>query len=230
MCGRYATSRTADALVQDFGAKLADGSGAIEVDYNVAPTKTPPLVIGRTAAEGGSLTRELTTARWGLVPAWAKDPSIGNRLINARAETVADKPAFRKAFAKRRALVPVDGFYEWFAPTTGPKQPFFLSEPGGLALAGLYEFWRADGHSPWLLSFTILTTAAEGADGRIHDRAPMLVDSSRWDAWLAPSPNPDDLAALVPATPGRLTAWPVSTAVNNVRNNGPELVVPLEHG
>jgi putative SOS response-associated peptidase YedK len=214
----------------DFGAKLADASGAIEADYNVAPTKTPPLVIGRSAVEGGSVIKELTTARWGLVPAWAKDPSIGNRLINARAETVAENPAFRKAFAKRRALVPADGFYEWFAPTTGPKQPFYLSGPGGLALAALYEFWRAGADEPWLLSFTIITTAAEGADGRIHDRAPMLVDSSLWDAWLDPSPNPEALAALVPATPGRLTAWPVSTAVNNVRNNGAQLVVALKHG
>lgn len=229
MCGRYATSRTSDTLTDDFAATLAEASASIDADYNVAPTKTPPLVIGRMAAEGGRVGRELITARWGLVPSWAKDVSIGNRLINARMETVAEKPAFRKAFAQRRALVPADGFYEWFQPSDGPKQPFYLSRAGGLALAGLYEFWRTP-EQDWLLSFTILTTAAEGDDGRIHDRAPLLVDPALWDDWLDPSPHADLLAELVPATPGRLDAWPVSTAVNNVRNNGPDLVVPLQHG
>lgn len=229
MCGRYATSRTSDALVDDFAATLAEASGAIDADYNVAPTKTPPLVIGRVPAEGGRLERELATARWGLVPSWAKDVSIGNRLINARVETVAEKPSFRKAFAQRRALVPADGFYEWYQPKDGPKQPFYLSRTGGLALAGLYEFWRTP-EQQWLVSFTILTTAAEGDDGRIHDRAPLLVDAGLWDVWLDPTPQPDLLAELVAATPGRLAAWPVSTAVNNVRNNGPELVMPLQRG
>lgn len=241
MCGRYATSRTADALTDDFAAKLAAGEGHIEADYNVAPTKTPPLIIGRPAADNGHPERELTTARWGLVPSWAKDPSIGHKLINARMETVADKPAFRRAFAARRALVPADGFFEWYSGRAAAdpakpaqrraKQPFYFSDPAGrgLAFAGLYEFWRADADDDWLLSFTILTTAAEGADGLIHDRAPLLVDAAQWDAWLDASPDTAILDALVPATPGRLDAWPVSMAVNNVRNNGPELVLPLEH-
>lgn len=235
MCGRYATSRTSDTLIDDFAATLVEANGSIDVDYNVAPTKTPPLIIGRVPAEGGSLERELTVARWGLVPSWAKDVSIGNRLINARMETVAEKPAFRKAFAQRRALVPADGFYEWYSPAVPArgrvKQPFYFSDRSGrgLALAGLYEFWRTP-QQQWLLSFTILTTAAEGDDGRIHDRAPLLVDAALWDAWLDPAPNPELLTALVAATPGRLEVWPVSTAVNNVRNNGPELVVPLQHG
>jgi putative SOS response-associated peptidase YedK len=171
------------------------------------------------------------------VPSWAKDRSIGNRMINARSETVAEKPAFRSAFARRRAIVPADGYYEWYAGEgpKAPKQPFYITAAGDgdardvLALAGLYEFWRPSRDEPWLLTFTILTTSAEGADGLLHDRAPLLVRPEVRDTWLAPIARPagELLDLLVPATPGRLEAWPVSTQVNNVRHNGPELVEPL---
>lgn len=230
MCGRYATSRTPSALVDDFAADVGDLFHDEGADYNMAPTKQAPLVVGRTGDEG--FHRELVTGRWGLVPSWAKDPSIGNRLINARSETVADKPSFRSAFAKRRAIVPADGFYEWYQPESAPgvkrppKQPFFMSRPEGLGLAGLYEFWK-DPDGTWLLSYTILTTAAEGEDGRIHDRAPLLVGAEIAERWLAREPWPDATDHLVPATPGVLRTWPVSTAVNDVRHNGPELVEPI---
>ncbi len=237
MCGRYATSRTSNRLNDDFGTTLADAEDTIGADYNMAPTKRAPLVIARAAADSAAVTRELTTAKWGLVPSWAKDPAIGNKMINARSETVDEKPSYKRAFAKRRAVVPVDGFYEWYqGPDTGggkpPKQPFFIT-PGdsGMGLAGLYEFWkpRNEPDAEWLVSFTILTTAAEGEDGRIHDRAPFVVPPEHLDAWLDPAPHPRDelFGLLAPATPGLLQAWPVSTAVNNVRNNGPELVEPL---
>jgi len=209
------------------GDLFVDTTGA---DYNVAPTKLAPIVVGRT--DEGAFHRELVTAKWGLVPSWAKDPSIGNRMINARSETVAQKPSFRSAFAKRRALVPVDGYYEWYQPVGAPgqkpppKQPFFIGSPDGLALAGLYEFWK-DPAGEWLLTFTILTTSAEGDDGRIHDRAPLLVSPSQVDQWLAPEPWPHEPNELQSATPGVLAAWPVSTAVNSVRNNGPELIEPI---
>lgn len=238
MCGRYATTRTQAALNAAFESDLGihDEAG-LEPDHNVAPTKLAPLVIGRRRDGADAVSRELITAKWGLVPSWAKDPSIGNRMINARSETVAEKPSFRRAFAARRALVPADGFYEWYQPRATaevakpPKQPFYLTSGAGdgLALAGLYEFWRASGESEWLITFTILTTSAEGADGRLHDRAPLLLEPSAFAQWLEPSAQPAEelLDLLTPATPGRLDAWPVSTAVNNVRNNGPELVRPL---
>lgn len=230
MCGRYATSRTPATLESDFEARLGDLFEDTGADYNLAPTKLAPLVVART--DEGTSRRELVTAKWGLVPSWAKDPSIGNRLINARSETVAEKPSFRTAFAKRRAIVPADGFYEWYqpeAPEGGkrpPKQPFFMSAKGGLGLAGLYEFWK-DPEGQWLLTYTILTTSAEGEDGRIHDRAPLIVGEDVAEHWLAAEPWPDALDHLVAATPGVLDAWPVSTAVNSVRNNGPELVEPI---
>src|SRR5690606_26879713 len=156
-------------------------------------TKLAPVVVGRRSDD--VFRRELVTAKWGLVPSWAKDPSIGNRLINARSETVAEKPSFRKAFAQRRATVPADGVYEWYqpeAPEGGkrpPKQPFFMSAEGGLGLAGLYEFWK-DPEGEWLLTYTILTTSAEGEDGRIHDRAPMIIEPDHVERWLAPEPWP----------------------------------------
>ena len=189
----------------------------------------------------GPPTRELLTAKWGLVPSWAKDPKIGNRMINARSETVAEKPAFKKAFGKRRAIVPADGYYEWYtteeksAAGKPKKQPFYITPKDGsvLAMAGLYEFWRDEDAEEWLITYTILTTSAPDDLGHLHDRTPMMIEPDAVEAWLDPTPRPTDqlhhelLSLLVPAVPGRLDAWPVSKAVNNVRNNGPELVVAL---
>lgn len=237
MCGRYATTRTARDLDHAFEAGLGAGVELPEADWNVAPTKAAPLVVGRRREDADASApprRELHTAVWGLVPSWARDRSIGHRMINARSETVAQKPAFRRAFATRRAIVPADGYYEWYTGK-GPRQPFYITaaeRDGGrdvLGLAGLYEFWRRTADEPWLLTFTILTTSAEGGDGLLHDRAPLLVTPEVRDAWLAPVARPAGqlLDLLVPATPGRLDAWPVSTQVNNVRHNGRELVEPL---
>jgi len=216
--------------MQAFEADLVSVDAELEPDFNLAPTKTAPIVIGR---DGG---RELTTARWGLVPSWAKDRSIGNRLINARAETVAEKPAFRRAFASRRTLVPADGYYEWYAGELDErgkprKQPFFIRPKDGsvMAMAGLHEFWKDPATDEWLVTFTVITTTAEDALGHIHERMPLMVQPERWDQWLAPAPRAVEelLGLLTPAAPGLLDAYPVSTAVNNVRNNGPELVAPL---
>jgi putative SOS response-associated peptidase YedK len=233
MCGRYATTQTSASLNDAFGAELADSFVELEPDYNMAPTKLAPLVIARPSDDGRP-TRELLTAKWGLVPSWAKDPSIGNRMINARSETVAEKPAFKKAFGKRRAIIPADGYYEWYAsqdPDTKKKQPFYITpkDRSVLAMAGLYEFWRDEDAEEWLITYTILTTTAADDLGHLHDRMPMMLEPDAFDAWLDPTPHPTDdlLGLLVPAAPGRLDAWPVSTEVNNVRNNGPELVEPL---
>ena len=247
MCGRYATTQTPASLNDAFGADLADSFVELEPDYNMAPTKLAPIVIAREpgggagagAANGGAdgpPTRELLTAKWGLVPSWAKDPSIGNRMINARSETVAEKPAFKKAFGKRRALIPADGYYEWYKRENpkaqkAPKQPFYITpkDRSVLAMAGLYEFWRDEDAEEWLITYTILTTSAPDDLGHLHDRTPMMIETNAVEAWLDPSPRPTDelLGLLVPAVPGRLDAWPVSTAVNNHRNNGPELLEPL---
>ncbi len=223
----------------------SDVTESLAPDYNVAPTKTVPAVIERPprGEPQGEAVRRLIALRWGLVPSWAKNPAIGNRLINARMETVADKPAYRRAFAARRALLPADGYYEWY-PTQRTnkagkplKQPFFIRPKDGgiLALAGLYELWRNkekadDDPDSWLWSATVLTTTAEDAVGHIHDRMPLLVEPERYAAWLDPSVSDRNslLALLVPAAPGRLEVYPVSTQVNSVRNNGPQLLDPMD--
>jgi putative SOS response-associated peptidase YedK len=244
MCGRYAASRSPDDLVEEFEVERVDLRQHLEPDYNVAPTKPVPAVLTRPprGERDSAPVRQLMDLQWGLVPSWAKDRSIGSRLINARSETVADKPAFKKAFARRRCLLPADGYYEWYATerTTAKgkpvKQPFFIRPRGGgsLAMAGLYEVWRdgslaEDDPGALLWTCTVLTTRAEDELGHIHDRMPLLVQPDRWSDWLDPSPHETAqlLDALVPAAPGRLEAYPVSTEVNNVRNNGPQLVVAL---
>ncbi len=229
MCGRYATTRTGDQLALDFLATLGEHFIERAPDYNMAPTKQAAIIVQRSDESGG-LRREVVTAHWGLIPSWSRDEKIASRLINARSETVGEKPSFRSAFAKRRAIVPVDGYYEWHQSKLSggakAKQPFYLSRPGGLNLAGLYEWWRQP-DDEWRLTFSILTTSAEGDAGIIHDRAPLHVPVDLYDDWLAPEPEPELLQALVPATPGLVEAWPVSDRVNAVRNNGPELIEPL---
>lgn len=238
MCGRYAASRNPDDLVEEFEV-VEKPEQVLAPSWNVAPTQNVYAVLARPprGEEGAPPRRRLQVVRWGLVPSWAKDPSIGNRMINARMETVHEKPAFRRAFAKRRALLPADGYFEWYGEKKGKKQPFFIhpTDGGVLAMAGLYELWRdpsvpedAD-VDPWLWTVTVLTTTAPDDLGRIHDRMPLLVERERYAEWLDPDiDDPDRLRRLlVPAAPGRLTAYPVATTVNSVRNNGPQLVEPL---
>ena len=218
MCGRYASSRRPDDLVSHFEVEEPP-TEVLAPSWNVAPTDPVWAVVQRGR-------RELRVLRWGLVPSWAKDAKGAARLINARAETVLDKPAFRKAFATRRCLLPADGFYEW-KPEGAGKQAFYLTardrEP--LAMAGLYEHWKTAG-GQWLSTCTVLTTSAPDELGAIHDRTPLLVPRSAWGTWLDPSlPDPGDL--LVPGVAGVLDAWPVGSAVGNVRNDGPELAEPL---
>ena len=242
MCGRYAAAKDPAALVEEFEVATAPEE-SLSPDYNVAPTKKVYVVMDRGGDEG--VQRTLSIARWGLVPSWAKDPSIGSKMINARAETVAEKPAFRRAFSKRRCIVPADGYYEWYLPTSPEapvgkggkalKQPFFIhpSDGASLAMAGLYEWWHdptreEDDPQAWRLTFTVITTDASDDVGRIHDRMPMTISRADWARWLDPSV--DAAAAtglLVPAMRGALVAYPVSTLVNSVRNNGRELIKAL---
>ncbi len=243
MCGRYASSRQPDDLIEEFEVVDNRILTPLEPDYNVAPTKEVYAVVQRPPSRDSDepAQRQLRSLRWGLVPSWARDPSIGNRMINARMETVAEKPAFKRAFAVRRCLLPADGYFEWY-PTSQQtkagkprKQPFFIrpADGGVLAMAGLYEIWRdptrdEDDPDRFRWTCTVLTTEAEDAVGHIHDRMPLAVDRERWSAWLDPETPKDSLLdLLVPAQQGNLEAFPVSTAVGNVRNNGPQLVEPL---
>jgi putative SOS response-associated peptidase YedK len=252
MCGRYASSRRPEDLVEEFEIEQSEVKETLAADYNVAPTKEVYAVVSRPPSKEKQqpAQRQLRVLTWGLVPSWAKDPAIGNRLINARVETAAEKPAFRRAFASRRCLLPADGYYEWYTPEQEAedvpgedkkrkkprKQPFFIHHRDGsvLAMAGLYEIWRDptksdDDPDRFRWTCTVLTTDAEDDLGRIHDRMPLLVERGKYGAWLDPTQeDPDVLGGLlVPAAPGRLEAYPVSTMVNNVKNNGPELVEPL---
>jgi putative SOS response-associated peptidase YedK len=240
MCGRYASSRQPDELAEEFEIDELRLQEPLTESYNVAPTDEVYAVLERPPhEEDASSERQLRSVRWGLVPSWAKDVKIGNRMINARMETVGDKPAYRRAFAKRRCLLPADGYFEWYATEAldqkgkPRKQPYFITPKDGgvLAMAGLYELWpdpakAEDDPSRWLWSCTVITTEAEDSLGRIHDRMPLMVERERWDQWLDPT-RPGDVDLLTPAAPGQLEAYPVSALVSNVRNNGRELVEPL---
>jgi putative SOS response-associated peptidase YedK len=248
MCGRFVSARKRLELLEEFAATRDAVAADRAPDYNVAPTKRIYTVLERDQehAEGqssedrptGGQQRELRLVRWGLVPSWAKDTSGGARLINARSETVAVKPAFRAAFAKRRCLIPADGYYEWVTEGKA-KKPFYIyrNDGGILAFAGLYEVRRNsvvpdDHEDAWYWSATIITTQATDDIGQIHDRTPMVIAPESWTDWLDPANKEREslLAAMHPATTsgsGGLTSHPVSTAVNSVRNNGPSLIEPL---
>jgi len=245
MCGRYASSRRPEDLVEEFEIDKVQVAEPLQPDFNVAPTKQVYAVVQRpqdSEDKQGPSERQLRTVRWGLVPFWAKDPGIGNKMINARMETVHEKPAYRRPFASRRCLLPADGYFEWY-PTEQKtsagkplKQPFFIHPADGsvMAMAGLYEIWKDptredDDPLRFLWTCTVITTTAEDSVGHIHDRMPLMVEADRWTAWLDPAnADVDELKKLlVPAAPGRLEAYPVSTQVNNVRNNGPDLVDAL---
>jgi putative SOS response-associated peptidase YedK len=245
-------------------------------DWNVAPTKEvyavldrPPVSQGRPAeptrpglrdAEAPAPVRQLRRLKWGLVPSWSRTPEGCARMINARAETVHEKPSYRRAFFSRRCILPADGYFEWVTGTAERdlevqgkkkrprKQPYFVTPADGsvFAMAGLYEFWRdrtlPDEHpNAWWVTCSVLTTEAETtplavapAEGPralsdIHPRMPLMLTPDRWDAWLDPArTTPDQLLPLLaPPPPGLMRAYPVTTAVSNVRNNGPELLKEL---
>lgn len=247
MCGRYASSRNPDELVEEFEIEQNHAAGVV-AGFNVAPTAVAPVVLTR-APRGESASepaRQLRPLVWGLVPSWAKDRKAGARMINARVEAVFEKPAFRRPVLVRRCLVPTDGWYEWQRgadPGTGKprKQPYFTrrSDGASAALGGLYEFWRdpsvtdRDDPSAWVVSFTILTRPAEPGLDAIHDRMPLVLERSAWADWLSPgvtdrAPVEALLRQAQAEPPGRFESHPVSDAVNDVRHDGPELVRPQE--
>ncbi|MER5449945.1 SOS response-associated peptidase [Streptomyces sp. NPDC002766] len=243
MCGRYVSARSPQELAPLFHVPDVPAKETLAPNWNVAPTDDVWAVLERAPrgqrSSDAVVERELRPLRWGLVPSWAKDVRIGARMINARVETVHEKPAFRSAFGRRRCLLPADGFYEWQQtkdPGTGKvrKQPYFIhpEDDQVMALAGLYEYWRDpavkddDDPAAWLMTCTIITTEATDAAGRVHPRMPLALTPEHYDDWLDPThQNADRLRDLLgrPAD-GHLDARPVSTAVNNVRNNGPQLL------
>lgn len=232
MCGRFTSRTPAADLAEYFGVDevVAPELGA---RFNVAPTDEVYAV-----AETTDGTRRLGTFRWGLVPFWADDLKIGARMINARAEGVADKPAFRRAFERRRCIVPADGFYEW--ERTGGKrmQPWYIRRADGapLTFAGLWESWRpkdgsdAEREAGKIRSCTIITGEPNGRIARLHDRMPVVLAPETWDEWL--DPGNDDIghlqSLLRPAPEELFELVPVSTAVNTVTNDGPDLIEPVE--
>ena len=235
MCGRFVVAASGSELVGILRVDLV-GDDLPAPSYNVAPTDRVAIVLDSAKTEPP--TRRLEAARWGLVPAWAKDPSIGARAINARSEEVEDKPMFRQALVARRAVVPASGYYEWHTEG-GVKTPYFIhpTDDAPLFFAGLYEWWRDpskrdDDPTRWLLSFTIMTRAATGALGSVHDRMPLFIDADYADVWLDPTTENvgDLLDAAVDAAPeivDSLSMREVGSAVGNVRNNGPELIAPV---
>lgn len=218
MCGRYVSARSTAEWAALLGAE--DRTSGVAPSYNVAPTQQVPVVVARDGR------RELTGMRWGLVPSWSREPAIGSRLINARLETVGERPAFRSALRRRRALVPADGFYEWTGTGTG-RQALYLhrADGGALVFAGLWEVWHPPGGDPAWQTVTILTTAAPDGLGVIHPRAPVVVHPELWERWLDPAVAAP-LGELAAALAADLESYPVDAAVGNVRSRGPQLIEP----
>jgi putative SOS response-associated peptidase YedK len=225
MCGRFTSSTPPAALAEFFKVEETKTEDLGE-NFNVAPTARVYAVA--TDSEGD---RQLGTFKWGLVPGWAKDPSVGSKMINARAETVATKNAFRRPFLRKRCIIPADGFYEWQRKDAVPgakpdKQPMFIHSADGrpLAFAGMWEIWKGAGDVEPIRSCTIITTAANDTMAPIHDRMPVILPPEAWDTWLDPDvQDPEVLQGLlVPAANDLLVYHPVAKLVNTVKNRGIE--------
>ncbi|HEY7137780.1 MAG TPA: SOS response-associated peptidase [Acidimicrobiia bacterium] len=228
MCGRFVAVSSPQLLVDHFDVDDVDDDAASHTaDYNVTPRASVPVVLCRRRR------RALAAARWGLVPSWADDLRVGDRLINARSETVASSSAFSAAYRRRRCVVAADGFYEWQRRPGRPKLPLFLHRADGepLAFAGLWEAWRSpvEPDSEWVLTCTIVTTAAGPDVEGVHDRMPVVLDSDGWRTWLDDRADDRRLRPLMRPSPGgTLVRHAVARLVNEPGNNGPELVVPVE--
>jgi len=221
MCGRFAFYSPHEAVTRLFGVASAPG---IEPRYNIAPTQ----YIAAVRETGGP--REVAMLYWGLVPSWAKEQAIGARMINARSETLAEKPSFRSAFRRRRCLVLADGYYEW--QRSGPvKQPYFIGFADGapFGMAGLWECWRDPASGEPLESCCIVTTTPAAAVGHVHDRMPVIIPPEAHSEWLDPRNEATDRLArlLGPCTRPDILARPVSRRVNDARNQGPDLIEQL---
>lgn len=222
MCGRYTLTKELRELAKRFEAEMAAGfEKTLAPRYNIAPTQSVIVV-------NDTWQREIVSMRWGLIPSWAKDESIGNRMINARAETIAEKPAFRVAFHKRRCIIPADGFYEW-KKTGSVKQPvrIVLKDREPFGFAGLWEEWLSpDGEG--ILSCTIITTEANELLKDVHDRMPVILPREKEGVWLNPdTPLPELSSLLKPYPSDEMEFYPVSQTVNSPANDSPDCIVPI---
>ena len=233
MCGRYALTTPAEVLAQLFRAAI---DFELRTRYNIAPTQMAPVVRSRSEGSSGA-HREIAALRWGLVPSWAKDASIGSRLINARGETAAEKPAFRSAFKRRRCLVPASGFFEWKKVESArggraKKRPFYIyrADEQPLVMAGLWESWTDPESGKPIETYAILTTDANDQLRDLHDRMPVILEPEQFDVWLDPEPDDDPgprQSLLKPAADGVLAMYPVSTRVNSSRHDEASLIEPV---
>src|SRR5713101_201935 len=226
MCGRAKLETDVSEIKIAFRIPPEYPTPNFAPSWNVAPTDNLPIV--RYDPETGSRTLDLM--RWGLVPYWAKDIKIGFSTINAMAETVDTKPVFREAFMRRRCIVPVDNFYEWKKVGPKEKQPYAIGLEGGglMALAGLWETWKARGNDETIRSFTIVTTTPNALCADLHNRMPVILPPETWSTWLGEeSADPDELQALLVPYMGEMVAWPVSARVGNVKNNDASLIEPI---
>jgi putative SOS response-associated peptidase YedK len=243
MCGRFAATTDPARLALEIHALDETGDAGLRPpNYNVAPTTDIAAVVARHDEEQETATRRIRLMRWGLLPPWTKagpdgaPPAKGPQLINARAETVTTSPAYRSAAQHKRCLIPMDGYYEWKPnadnPKRGRKTPFYFHRPDGrpLFVAGLWSVWRPDPGGQPLLTATVITTDAVGEFAEVHDRMPLVLGEADWDRWLDPdAPAPSDLLAGRPDV-APMAMREISTLVNNVANNGPELIEPAEPG
>jgi putative SOS response-associated peptidase YedK len=228
MCGRFSLHESPERVAAVFAVdEIAEGRP--DARFNVAPSQQ---IFSFVASRDGE-RRRLGTLRWGLVPSWAKDPAVGYKMINARAETVASAPAFRRAFERRRCLVPANGFYEWWHDPANKRRrgrPFFARPTGDglLALAGVWEVWHGPGDEV-LRTVAIVTTIANPDVAQVHDRMPVIVEPADWDLWLAPeSLEPAEAGRLLrPAHEGRLQLVEVADLVNDPKRDTPELLEPV---
>ena len=222
MCGRY-TLKAKGQTVADLFGLLEEPD--LESRYNIAPTQQIPVVL----EDGSSDGRTLEMMHWGLIPSWAKDPSIGSRMINARAETVSEKPSYRSAFKRRRCLIVADGFYEWKKTDDG-KQPYYLRLESGdpFGFAGLWESWSMDGGEE-MRSATIITTEPNGVAAEIHNRMPVILPPDLYEAWLEPDNDDREelLSMLTPYPAEEMEAYPVSKRVNRPANDEPGVLEPV---
>jgi putative SOS response-associated peptidase YedK len=240
MCGRFVSASPPDELARYFDVDQV-AEQVLEPSFNVAPTKDVYVIV-----ETGGV-RRLDTFHWGLIPFWAKDRKVGQKMINARAETLAEKSAYRRAFQKRRCIIPADGFFEWKkVPGQKTKQPMFIHRTDGepMAFAGLWEVWRGDAapsapdlagdapddESTWVHSCTIVTGEPNEVVAPIHDRMPVQLPPSAWDTWLSRDVEDTELLGklMVPVPASLLAAHPVSLRVNDVRQNDSALVDPFD--
>jgi putative SOS response-associated peptidase YedK len=241
MCGRYLLRLNPDLFAEEFGLEFSQlprdlGGGLFGPRFNIAPTQPVPIVRNRTTPgrtltivrrADGTAERELVAVRWGLIPPWARDPAVGDRMINARAETVAEKPAFRAAFRSRRCIVPASGFYEWKRRAKGPKQPYLIQRRDGrpMGFAGLWETWTDRATGEVVTSCAIVTCPPNELMAKLHDRMPVVLDPADYEAWLDPG-DPRGADLLRPCPVEWLEAVPVSSRVNSPRNDDESIIQP----